>query len=70
MKLNFASQVQFLKQLNTAENMTFAQIFAAACSLDTSTLAAKSQSQSADFAQSELTDFTENCVWLYRLPLF
>lgn len=40
----------------------FAQIFAPICSLKASTLVAKSQSQSADFRQSELTDFKENHV--------
>lgn len=46
----------------TAYMITLAQIFATICSLDESTLVAESQKHSADFGQSELTDFTEKCV--------
>lgn len=42
--------------------MTFAQIFAPICSLDEVTIVVECQSQSADFGQVELTDFTPNCV--------
>lgn len=41
--------------------MPFALIFPLICSLDKSTLVAESQSQSADFGQSELT-VTENRI--------
>lgn len=42
--------------------MTFAKIFAMICNLEESTLVVEIYSQSADFVQSELTDFTENCI--------
>ncbi len=51
-------------------NTTITQIFPLICRLDKFMLATESQSQSADFGQSEFTDFIENYSVLWTETFF